>query len=87
LTFDGINNTTRYDYDVLNRQVKVTDAKNGITSTNYDAVGNLAKITDSVGNSTTYLYDAVNRLLTDIGLWTFLDLLHLKFTHSLTTGE
>jgi hypothetical protein len=26
-------------------------------------------------------------LSTKIGLWTFLDFLHLKFIHSLTTGE
>jgi hypothetical protein len=31
------------------------------------------------------LEEAFRSLL--IGLWTFLDLLHLKFAHSLTTGE
>jgi RHS repeat-associated protein len=60
---DGLNNHNIYGYDLLNRQVKVTDAKGGITSTSYDAIGNVTKITDSVGNSTTYLYDVVDRLL------------------------
>jgi RHS repeat-associated protein len=64
-TTDSIGNTTSFDYDVLNRQVKVTDAKGGITGTNYNAMGNVAKITDSVGNSTTYTYDAIDRLITD----------------------
>jgi RHS repeat-associated protein len=64
-TTDSIGNTTSFDYDALNRQVKVTDAKGGITGTNYNAVGNVAKITDSVGNSTTYTYDAIDRLITD----------------------
>jgi YD repeat-containing protein len=62
---DALGHVTTYQYDSLNRQVKVVDAKGGITRTGYDAVGNTLSLTDSVGNITSYGYDADNRQITD----------------------
>ncbi|EHI56421.1 hypothetical protein HMPREF9333_00486, partial [Johnsonella ignava ATCC 51276] len=48
---------TSYEYDVLNRPVKRTDAMGNTVSYEYDSVGNLIKKTDEEGGITSYEYD------------------------------
>ena len=59
---DGLNHTTTYGYDALNRKIRTTDALNRATSSSYDAVGNLTSLTDPAQQTTTYSYDVANQL-------------------------
>ncbi len=52
---------TRFEYDALNRLVKVTDASGGMTERAYDARGNLASIRDPNGGLTRIQYDRSHR--------------------------
>ena len=60
-----MQNRTEFDYDALNRQVRVRDALTGETVTTYDDVGNIISVTDPEQNTTTYAYDARNRVISD----------------------
>jgi RHS repeat-associated protein len=65
-TIDPLGNTTTYQYDALNRQTQVIDAKSGITTTVYDGVGNVVNVIDAVGNKTTMVYDGLYREIQQI---------------------
>jgi len=54
--------TFRYEYDALDRPVKVTDALGGVSEFTYDANNNMLSFKDARGNVTSYTYDNVNRL-------------------------
>ncbi|OYD06916.1 DNRLRE domain-containing protein [Paludifilum halophilum] len=54
-TRDG--DTTRYDYDGLDRLTGVTDAQGNTTAYERDANGNKTKVTNAEGHTTTYAYD------------------------------
>ncbi|NJR32300.1 MAG: RHS repeat protein, partial [Chamaesiphon sp. CSU_1_12] len=56
--------STTYEYDALNRRIKVTDPLNGITNTKYDLSGNILEIEDALNRKTTYAYDPANRTVT-----------------------
>jgi RHS repeat-associated protein len=66
---DGRGNRTEYEYDTMNRVVKVTEADpNGsgsqsspVTEMKYDENGNLVESKDALGSITTFVYDTMNR--------------------------
>ncbi|HND55204.1 MAG TPA: hypothetical protein PLV92_22475, partial [Pirellulaceae bacterium] len=64
---DALGRITDYDYDALDRLIRVTSAKGtaveAIESYEYDAAGNVVAYVDASGRRTTYVYDAANRLL------------------------
>jgi RHS repeat-associated protein len=62
---DPLGHETRYDYDFLNRVLRITDARGGMTGLTYDANSNLLTVQDarSVGTH-AYTYDVRNRLKT-----------------------
>jgi RHS repeat-associated protein len=62
---DPLGNTTKYEYDNLNRQTKVTDAKFAVTTTSYNEVGNATRVTDPLGDFTVYDYDGLDRVKTE----------------------
>jgi RHS repeat-associated protein len=55
---DATGKLTRYDYDALNRLVKVTAPDTGTVQTVYDADGYVKYIEDQRGLRTSYTYDA-----------------------------
>ena len=59
---DRRNNTTTYEYDELNRHVKVTDPLNQTIQTTYDKVGNVKTVKDKRNILTENFYDDLNRL-------------------------
>jgi RHS repeat-associated protein len=59
---DNNENTTRYVYDALNRQVSETLADNSVSVYNYDLDDNLLSMTDNNGTVRNNSYDAVDRL-------------------------
>ncbi|MDB9440212.1 hypothetical protein PN497_02285 [Sphaerospermopsis kisseleviana CS-549] len=71
---DENSNRTTFEYDALNRLVKIIEADpdgNGpltspITTYSYDADGNLISTTDAVGNVNQNTYDKLNRLIENI---------------------
>ena len=70
---DGEGRVTRFQYDQLNRLIKVIDATNpapdppcataGVTCYQYDAKGNLTQVTDTRGSLTLFEYDTQDRLI------------------------
>jgi len=60
---DPNGNITSYEYDPLNRLVRVTQLGNVITAYAYDSHGNLTAVTDASGNLTSYQYDDLGRLV------------------------
>ena len=68
---DGNNHRTAYEYDALNRRVRMIESDpdgagplaTPATSWEYDAAGNVVKLTDPRGNVTTMEYDALQRLV------------------------
>jgi RHS repeat-associated protein len=56
------NPVERNLYDLRNRLIQKTDAKNLNTGYGYDLGGNLTSVTDRKGQVTTYTFDAVNRI-------------------------
>jgi RHS repeat-associated protein len=56
------NPVERNVYDLRNRLVQKTDAKNLSTAYSYDAAGNLIRLTDRKLQVTEYSYDALNRV-------------------------
>jgi RHS repeat-associated protein/uncharacterized repeat protein (TIGR01451 family) len=61
---DANEHSTYYEYDDLNRQVKVTDHLNGETTYEYDDAGNMISVTDANEHTTYYEYDELNRQIT-----------------------
>ena len=69
---DENNNRTEFEYDELNRLIKVIESDpdgtgiltSPITSLNYDTAGNLTTISDAENNILTNEYDVLNRLST-----------------------
>ncbi|WP_017324319.1 RHS repeat-associated core domain-containing protein [Synechococcus sp. PCC 7336] len=58
--------TTRFGYDALDRQTRITDALGNSTLFGYDAVGNLTSQADALGNTTRFVYDELNREIATI---------------------
>jgi len=61
---DAAGHVTRYDYDALNRLVKVTAADNAMTIYAYNVAGNLDYVQDSRGLRTSYTYNGLGQVLT-----------------------
>jgi len=59
---NGLNQSTSYGYDPLNRRISITDALGRTTSYGYDAAGNRTSLTDPAQQTTTYTYDVANQL-------------------------
>ena len=59
----GDGSRTQYEYDLLNRPWRITDALGGQTSLSYDANGNVVTVTDARGSTTGYTYDAMDRMI------------------------
>ncbi|MCP4306804.1 MAG: hypothetical protein GY788_18400, partial [bacterium] len=64
--------TTTMDYDLNDRECKVTDPEDGVLEREYDKVGNVTKVTDQNLTVTETIYDARN-LATDVYLRDFDD--------------
>lgn len=62
---DALGHVTAYDYDLLDRNTKITDPDNGVTSFAYDADGNATSVTDADGNKTSYTYDLFDRKISE----------------------
>jgi RHS repeat-associated protein len=62
---DALGRTTRYEYNYLDKLIRVIDPAGGATIYNYDANGNLTSITDANGQTTRYVYDVQNRLISE----------------------
>ncbi|MEW5801617.1 MAG: Ig-like domain-containing protein [bacterium] len=63
---DEEGNASRYEYDALDRIVKVTDSLGGITEYTYDDRGNLITLKDPENRITRYVYNKNNRLVKEI---------------------
>lgn len=64
-TFHGAAETltTTFQYDRLNRLVKVTNPDNSTTETVYNSIGKRTATLDALGRRTTYEYDAAGQLI------------------------
>ena len=62
-TMEPNGNTTAYQYDAVNRPVRMTNAAGDVTQMAYDAVGNVVTRTLPNGNVVRYVYDGLNRLI------------------------
>ena len=66
----NVRPATEYEYDILNRQVRVTDPAGQTTLTDYDFAGNVVRVRnprqvlDATLGATTYTYDSRNRVST-----------------------
>ncbi|WP_372370415.1 RHS repeat-associated core domain-containing protein [Candidatus Uabimicrobium sp. HlEnr_7] len=56
-------NTTSYEYDSLNRQIKTIFADGKFTTNTYSKDHNVTSHTDNNGNVCSYIYDGINRVL------------------------
>ena len=63
---DAAGHTTRYDYDAVNRLVKVTAADNAVTNYVYNAEGNLDYVQDARGLRTSFTYNGLGQVLTQV---------------------
>jgi RHS repeat-associated protein len=61
---DANGNTTRYEFDMAGRLVKVIDALGQSTVYEYDALDHLTRITTGDGKTSAYTYDSYGRLKT-----------------------
>ena len=55
-----LSRTTLFGYDVMDRQVQVTDPEGAVTMREFDAVGRVSRVRDANGNWTRTNYDARN---------------------------
>ena len=60
---DAEGNTSFFEYDALNRLVKITDPLGGVTRISYDNRNNVLSREDPKGATTSYRYDRNSRLL------------------------
>ncbi len=60
---DTVNNTTRYDYDALNRVITTTNPLGKTQTAGYDTVGNVLTRTDELTQTTRYAYDKARRVV------------------------
>src|SRR5262249_25702146 len=60
---DEPGNPTRYEYDLLNRRTKATDALDHSNEVVYDLDGNVLETVDAANKRTTNVYDALNQLV------------------------
>jgi YD repeat-containing protein len=58
---NAVHNTSRYEYDRLNRRTSMTDSAGGVTKSTYDGYGNVIEQTDALGRVTKTVYDNLNR--------------------------
>ena len=65
-TTDALGNTTRYQYDNRNRQLRTINALGGSSSVKYNANGNVTESVDPAGNATLYFYDQLNREIVSV---------------------
>ena len=63
---DEVGNITKYEYDALGNETKITYGDGSSHSKEYDNCGRLAKETDELGAVTTYTYDAADNLVSKI---------------------
>lgn len=63
---DANGNSTRIDFDALNRQVLITDGMGGVVAYAYDEVGNVLSITNENGAVSHFEYDAENQITKQI---------------------
>jgi len=61
---DARGKVTTFTYDLLGRQLNVTDPLTHITTYGYDAASNRIRLTDANGATTNYTHDLLNRLKT-----------------------
>jgi RHS repeat-associated protein len=59
---DANNHVTSYEYDIYDRQAKVTSPTGYASASRYDAAGNRIGRTDANGATTTFSFDKLNRL-------------------------
>ena len=59
---DRAGRSTHYEYDALDRLIRMTDPAGGNTGYLYDENGNLTALVDPMGNTTGFEYDLNNRL-------------------------
>lgn len=62
---DAVGNITKYEYDALGNETKITYGDGSSHSKEYDNCGRLAKETDELGAVTTYTYDAADNLVSN----------------------
>ncbi|HXN52696.1 MAG TPA: RHS repeat-associated core domain-containing protein [Candidatus Acidoferrum sp.] len=55
--------TTQYQYDSMNRVVKITSPDGSTSQTSYNPIGKKASTTDGLGRVTTFQYDASGQLI------------------------
>lgn len=61
---DARGKVKTFAYDLLGRQLSVTDPLNHTTAYDYDSAGNRIRLTDANGATTNYTYDRLNHLKT-----------------------
>jgi RHS repeat-associated protein len=59
---DGNGNTTKYQYDLLDRLVKIINTDQTENKNTYDDANNIATITDENNNQTIYYFDGLGKL-------------------------
>lgn len=64
---DGVLQTTRYEYDLLGKLTRLTDALNSQTHITYDALGRRTALDDPNVGKFQYKYDGEGRLIEQIG--------------------
>ncbi len=60
---DAKTQTTRFDYDAVDRLSGTTDPLNHTTQYVYDAAGNQTQVVDANNNSARFTYDSVDRVI------------------------
>lgn len=59
---DPAGNETHWQYDALNRPVRITDANGAFSTIAYDAAGNISEIVNRNGKRRTFTYNVDNHL-------------------------
>ena len=56
---------TAYEYDAMDRLVRVVDPAGNAITISFDAQGNRTEVSDNNGNISRFTYDAMNRMITE----------------------